>query len=189
MLSLFMCLTVATGCLSDSGGDYSPTPRRRAYPRPRIMPEEYSAPESLPLHIDINTGADTLCERRDDGSVWLTVDYPDYNAKIYWTLTPVASKDIRKVIDNRMERMRLNLGDSRAEIYEMSSDGGFEGAVMKASGISSTPLQFVAADMKHWVVSGTVWLSSPGTSADSLQPYLDALGRDVTRALASLSVK
>ena len=188
MLWGLLCLMTA-GCSSDSGSDYTPTPRRRAYPRARIMPQEYYAAESLPLNIEINTGADTMSERRADGSVWLTVDYPDYGATVYWTLTPVGHNDMREVINNRMERMSLNIGDNRAEIYEISSTGGFESAVMKTTGISSTPIQFVAADTRHWVVSGTVWLASPGTSADSLQPYLDALGRDVTRALASLSVK
>lgn len=190
VLCPLLCVIVASGCGSGSGGDYSPTPRRRVYPRPRILSQEYFVPESLPLHIEINTGADTLCERRPDGSVWLTVGYPDYAATVYWTLTPVKHKeDVRGVIDNRMERMSLNIGDDRAEIYEFSSQGGFEGAVMKASGVSSTPLQFVGADMNKWVVSGTVWLSSPGVAADSLQPYVDALSRDIARALSSLGVQ
>lgn len=182
-----MCMTLLTACTPGADTDNSPTPRRRAYPRPRILTQEYVAPESLPLHIEINKGADTVCERRSDGSVWLTSGYPDYGATVYWTLTSAAMKDIREVINNRMERIARNVGDSRVEIEELSSESGFDAVIVKASEPVSTPLQFVASDKNRWVVSGAVWMSSPGSSADSLQPYLDALSRDITHALSSLS--
>lgn len=172
------------------GGGNVPVPRRTAYPRVPHYDAQYTSIDSLPLYILANRDASTDVDRKNDGTYWLTVEYPEYRAKIYCTFTPVDVSGVQRVIDNRTERIRLNAGDRTPNTEEVAGRHGFSGALVETATVSATPLQFITVDTRDakWVVTGTAFIDgiTPDTKADSIAPVIATLRRDIKMMLDSI---
>lgn len=83
------------------------------------------------MPFEANTAAEA---RTDSGGRWLTLHYPVYNADVYVTFSEVDGADaLIAVLDNRRERMSLNLNGAHAStIHVTSADGTFETALVEA---------------------------------------------------------
>lgn len=191
----FLLLTIIAGGVSSckSGEDNTAIPRRHAYPRIEIPIESYSEVDvdGKGLIIAVNEGA--IYERRaaDDGDAkFLDVEYPQFNSTIFYTITPVEQSTIENVIANRLERIRLNLGDADAELLEFDSPQGFENKVFVSHGDISTPVQFISTDGRKVVVSGVAFVKdASAATADSIAPIVELLRRDIVHALKEISMK
>ena len=179
-------LLIALLALLAACGDSQPAPavpRRPAYPRPALYPQQYAMPE-FPVRFPTNAAA-TVTTERASGSHWLTVDYPRYGASLYVTATPVANGSaLRAEVDNRLRRMELNAGSVPVDETDGLTSGG-HWTMTRARGASATPLQFIiypAAD-RGWVVSGAVFLKGQIAPSDSLAPIINALAADLRYAL------
>lgn len=177
------------GCVSDPA--HKPVPRRPAFPRITLYDTVYAAVDSLPLHLELNSALTSEVKTRSDGSLWLTARYPDYNATLYLTLSPVSSSDVESVVDNRTERIHLNINGAGINIEEVDNASGYHSNIVRTVSPSSTPLQFIAVNpgRPRWVVSGSVFFEgmSATTSLDSIRPVYDAVGRDIRHAMLMLS--
>ncbi len=186
LLSVIL-LSMLWGCSSDGS---APVPRRHAYPRVAAPDTVFTRLAALPLSMSVNAGQPVLTETRADGSVWLTVQYPAYGARILCTFTPVDASSIASVLDNRYERMSLNAGAGGLIVEEFDNSGGYHSGILRSQAVSATPVQFisVAAERPQWVVSGSVFFdgTSPSTAADSVRPMVDIMHGEVTRMLKSL---
>lgn len=180
-------MLMAVGC-THSRTETAEVPRPKAYPRAGLYDSLYSTVDSLPLHLELNSQATVATERKNDGTLWVTASYPDYNAKMYITLTPVDERTIDDVMSNRLRRMALNIGDNaEPEDFHLEAGSGFETTVLfTADPEVPTPIQFLSTDGRQWVVSGTAYFRSPGQSADSLFPYVDAVRRDVAHTFTTI---
>lgn len=177
------------GCTSDTA--HTPVPRRTAFPRITLCDTLYAAVDSLPVHIELNSALKADVTKRMDGSVWLTARYPAYNATLYVTLSPVTESEVESVIDNRTERMHLNINGAGINIEEADNASGYRSNIVRTLSPSSTPLQFLAVNpaRARWVVYGSVFFegSSATTSLDSIMPVYDAVARDLRHAMLTLS--
>lgn len=183
-LILTLLAVVATAC--GSGSD--PTPRRHAYPRIEQIPQEYAPVEGAALHVEANSRAEATL---DSAGRWLTLRYAPYDADIYLTVTDADNEQaLRAALDNRRERIALNLSGAPASTTHITSaDSSFEAAVVYAPA-TTTPVQFVATDGLRYVVSGVAHLNAAADApADSLQPVVDVLRRDIAHTLATLRAK
>jgi len=173
---------IAAAC---GDGTPAPTPRRHGYPRIQVYDSCYSAVPGAALRFEVNCMAEA---RVDSGGRWLTVGYPLYGADLYITFTRAeSSASLSAALDNRRERMVLNLGGADAATTHISSVGGFEAALVEAPG-SGMPLQFVATDGGRYVASGAVQLIDGAYAPyDSIRPVVAALRRDIVHALSQLS--
>lgn len=167
-------------------------PRRDAYPRIETYDSAYVSLDSLPVNFDVNVEAQSALSRKDDGSVWLTISYPRYDAKILLTLSPVTKANVHAVVDNRIERISLNVNTSYADIDEFDNLSGYSSIIVYAPSAVSTPIQFIAApkelDGDGWVVSGAVFFENVDASAsiDSVSPMTETLLRDVRHSIYSI---
>lgn len=177
-------LLVLTGCRREERA----VPRPVAFPRIEAPAGRYVEADSLPLHFEINTSAST--ERNEqDGTVWLTITYPDYfpGTAIYCTFTPVTDESVEEVIANRTERMALNSGGADSEITQLTSDGGLDCTMTVTRAGSATPVQFIAAD-NGIVVSGAMYINvDAGFAPDSIAPVVEAVSRDMLHSLKTIS--
>lgn len=182
---LMICLW---GCTS--GVDNATVPRRRAFPRIQAPDTAFTRLTGLPLQMSANARQPVHTEARADGSVWVTVAYPAYDASILCTFTPVDESSIARVLDNRYERMGLNAGAGALTVEEFDNTGGYHSSILRSQSASATPVQFISAAAVHprWVVSGSVFFenASPNTSADSVRPVIDIMHAEVTRMLKSI---
>lgn len=129
----------------------------------------------------------TRIESDRNGSQFIDVSYPGLHSTIYFTFTPVSTATAAEVIDNRMERIGLNLGASEAELLEFDTPDGFENKVFVSRGDISTPVQFIATDGHTTVVSGAAFvIAASAATADSIAPVVDMLRRDIVHALKTM---
>lgn len=195
LILLTLIAGAAAGCSGNhepgkDTGNVTPVPRRQAYPRIEIPDSAYTdiTAGTTTIHIAVNEAAIVTLRTSDDGnSQFVDTAYPKFNSTIFFTVTPVDRTTVADVIANRMERVRLNLGASDAELLEFDSPGGFENKLFVSRGDISTPVQFVATDGNAFVVSGAAFVrdASPVT-ADSIAPIVNMLRRDILHALKTM---
>ena len=186
-LPLICVITLAATCATACGGhDDTATPRRRAYQRIEAYAPEYTAVDSLPVRLLVNSSATVSRPRRD----WVNVSYPRYNATIFISVTEADSGNIDDVIANRIERIALNAGDVRVDALDIDN-GRFSSTLYDAPAAVAMPLQFVATDGKSLVVRASVFFDNADriTSLDSVAPAVEAIRRDLTTALDSLDYR
>ncbi|MBQ9077282.1 MAG: hypothetical protein IJY31_05505 [Muribaculaceae bacterium] len=179
-------------CVNNSGHDIA-TPRRTAYPRIEIYDSVYLPIESMPINIEVN--AHTILQEdslRDnsDGSRWINIMYPGYNATLHCTFTPVNATTVGTVTGNRNERMSLNAGDLTSELTEITTPHGTTGRILTTPESTVTPLQFIATDNRSWVFSGALYLTRQHTgNIDSIAPILHSVRRDIVHSIRNLRQK
>lgn len=187
VFKVLCCLPVLASCSGgDSVADRPGVPRRPAYPRLQLPDSAYISPTGLPLGMEINSEATFKMERHDDGGDWVTVSYGVAGAEIYYTFTPVSEATAAGVIDNRLERVSLNLGGNSAELTEFVTPEGLAVRIIEG-GSATTPVQFLATDNSSLVVSGSAFVPAlDSTTRDSLAPVVGMLRRDIINSLVSL---
>lgn len=186
---LAACVAMTAAC---SGAEHRTAPRPQAHPRVESYDTAYAAVSGLPLHFEANAQARCEVENKDGGAVWLTVAYPAYDARLMCTLTPVTGATVEAVVDNRAERMALNLKGSEPQAEEFVNAAGYAAVILYDPNAVATPVQFLAApaeiDGDGWVVSGTAFFDSARADAsiDSLAPMAETLLRDVRHSIRTL---
>lgn len=165
-------------------------PRPEGYPRIALYEAVYRNDSIGPVIFESNAGT-AVTERRQgaDGTGWLTLAYPRYGAILYLTASPATASTLGGIIDNRLERISLNIGGATTELTELTGKGGWHGRVTLTPSGSATPLQILATSPRgDCVVSGALFLegAATATSPDSLAPALEALRDDLIHAVNAL---
>lgn len=176
-LLIILCLCLA-GCTATERQPAIPRPK--AYPRPALYAADYRtyALEFAPSEIAVNKSAVVTSPKPG----WFDIDYPDYGITVNCTLTPITPQTLSSVLDNRRERMALNL---EGQYGEMTQWGGI--TLIVAPVALRTPVQFLATDSASFVLSGVAVGNYPaGTSPDSIAPYVNAVAQDITYMLKQL---
>ncbi len=166
-------IMLVSGC---SSADRTTVPRPEGFPRISLPAREYISPDGIPLSFDINRDATVSdVDTAVNGAIWLTADYPEWNASIYVTFTPVENEaQAREVSRNRYERLTRDLGQNLSRISSKSEAGEF--AVYTTGDNVPTPAAglLVANDRfgYGWVLSATVTLNNEAfvSSPDSMAP-------------------
>lgn len=185
---LAICVAMLAACSKQE----RTAPRPQAHPRVQAYGTVYAAPQGLPLHFEANAQADAQVETKDGGAVWLTVNYPAYDARLMCTFTPVNSATVSGVVDNRAERMALNVIGTEPQVDELVTPAGYSAVIICDPNAVATPVQFLAApaelDGQGWVVSGTAFFdrARAGDSLDSLAPMVETMLRDVRHSISTL---
>lgn len=187
-LSLLLPLGLASllyACSGQTPRDKTPVPRPEAWPRIAIYDSIYQTVDSLPVIFEANSSA--KIEHTQPG--WVNINYPAYNSTIYLTVTETNPAEIESVVDNRLERMALNIADNTDVTQEHIVSPDFESIMLISPGTRSTPVQFVSTDRRSTVVSGTAFFHNAGqiTSTDSVTPVIESLKRDLVHALNNLT--
>lgn len=174
-----------TGAEQSEG--YTPVPKRYAYPRIQLPDSSFSVSPALPLSLQVNDAAKAEIDRSDNRSVWVNVSYPSQQATIHYTFTTVDNEvELNDIIENRLERIGLNIGSNDYETISFETPAGFKNNIF-VSAAGNTPVQFIAYDGLKNVVSGMAWLPYGQTARpDSISPIVEMLQRDVIHSLKTL---
>lgn len=193
MKTLILWLLAALiSTFASCSGQERTAPRPQAHPRTQAYDSAYAVPKGLPLHFESNAQAEATVESKDGGAVWLTVNYPAYDARLLCTFTPVTSATLKGVFYNRAERMALNVIGSEPQVDEFVNDAGYEAIIICDPNAVATPVQFIAAPAEiegdGWVVSGTAFFdrASAGAPIDSLAPMVETMLRDVRHSIRAM---
>lgn len=187
--ALALCAAMLAAC---SKAEQRTAPRPQAHPRVQQYDAAYAVPEGLPLDFEANAQAKAQVEAQDNGAVWLTVDYPAYDAQLMCTFTPVTPTTVSQVVDNRAERMALNVIGMDPQVDQFVNDAGYAAIIICDPVAVATPVQFLAAPADtaaaRWVVSGSAYFAhaQAGAPLDSLAPMVETLLRDVSHSVRAL---
>lgn len=161
----------------------TPIPRRTAYPRIEAYADSTVTAHIGHLAFDIAAQADTVMPRAG----WLDIAYPRYRATIHIAVRHLdTGQELAAAIDNRLQRMGLNLGDRAAVASDFENRAGFSCHTVTSLDGGPTPVQFVAYNAGGYFVSGAAAISGASEPADSVAPTVQALARDAEIILKSL---
>ena len=187
MLPIWITAACATMLLSECRQDNDiTTPRRQAYPRIQLLDTTYCNQQRLPLKLAVNS-ATNVSISNNKSSTWINISYPTYKATIYCTYTPAIPNTISSMIDNRMERIALDLGDSFYENTTINNPNGTVANIYSTTSNMVTPIMFLATDKKSWVLSGAMTFDSNTiVDYDSVAPVINAVKRDLIYTLQNI---
>ncbi|MDE7410815.1 MAG: hypothetical protein K2M94_02115 [Paramuribaculum sp.] len=191
-LAFYIIISIVISIIQSCGGSTAPhddaVPRPHSYPRLTVYPPLYSSPASLPCHFQVNSHVNLSCTS-NYSSLWADAEYPMYHATLRCTFTPIKQSQQAEIIDNRLQRMGMNLGDNAAEQTDIiSADSTFNSILLRSSGPTVTPLQFLSTS-PYWVISGALDMPDAAANVDSVRPLIDAVYADLVHALVNLSGK
>lgn len=169
---------IAGGCTAQPEA----VPRATAYPR-AALPDTASVPYSIGAVSGRLCAAATVDTPRRG---WLTAAYPAVGAQLHISVTDTTAAALEQVKANRMQRLLLNAGDCPTTNREFTTSAGFT-AMVATTAHSATPVQFLATDGSHIVVSGAVFMPAAATAAaDSVAPIIHFFESEATRLLLTL---
>lgn len=183
--------SIPTAC-RDSATDTVAVPRRTAYPRICIPAAVYAPFADAPLHFETSAAAKARIATPPSGnsapgSTWVDIAYPEYGITIHCTFTHTDTDRIPGILDNRIERLSVNTGGATSEMSELTNAYGFDCRMIATRAESPTPVQFLATDHKHWVISGSAYIEAGrNTNPDSIAPVISMLERDIIHSLTTL---
>lgn len=166
-------------------------PRPQAYPRIEFPDSVYVPVEIGGVTMLFNDA--TEIHESPSGAMngaWIDVRYKcPTSPELYLTLTQTAdSLEMDLALDNRRERMALNLGQERAELVELISRGGWNCQLVVARGSVTTPVQ-VLAWRPGEMLSGALVVNVPDSlSSDPayIAPVVEGVERDMLHLLKNL---
>lgn len=172
-------LLITASCTDTSN---RPMPRRTAFPRVNLYDTIYTAVRVGNVHLAVNAQATTTFPRQQ----WIDVAYPRYGATLHLSVVNISTDEMSDAIDNRMQRIALNLGDATAEQFDFSSEN-FSCRLIVAPEAGQTPVQLLATN-NSTIISGTAVFSGNTTPIDSIRPIVDAIAKDALYLLQNLSM-
>lgn len=179
LLSAVVAVLVV-GCSRDVS-----TPRPEAFPRMEIYDSAYvDVDAAIPLSVNASATAEVLKNGK-----WIDVVYPRYGGEMSVSIVfPLEYRSLEESIENRWERMRMNIGDFYAELTELTTPAGVEAKILATQACCVTPAQFVASDGKRYLVAGSFSFNSPIDRAktDSVAPYVAAVVNDMIHLIKAL---
>lgn len=166
-------------------------PRPQAFPRIEFPDSSFVTRDVEGVKMLFNSAA--TVNLRPSGAArgaWIDVTYPCMTApSLYLTLTQAEdSTDFAYALSNRRERMALNLGQTRAELTELSAPGGWECQLLVARGSLTTPVQILAWRPGE-MLSGALVVNVPdslGSDPAFISPVVSGVERDMMVLLKNL---
>ncbi len=178
-----------SGC---TGNNNVAVPRPKGYPRTAQIGEVYVTPEGAPAGFVMNRDA-RLVELADSArsGEWITVEYPMYDATVYYTFSPVTPANVDAVLENRLERLRLNFAGVPVSSHPIVMARNYaeadywDGQIMTTRDKCAFPVQFIlrGPDM---IVSGSLFMPSMTVNPDSVAPAVEVIMRDIERSISGL---
>lgn len=156
--------------------------RKVAVPRPTAYPRVMRAYDTTytcvfpALNIMLNKNA--VVSDSDGG---FSVRYAKYGASLYCSYEGFScDEDFMKTMDKRIERVALDSGSHKPDIYRYNNpDGGYSAKVFYTEENCVTPVHFIATDSLTYIVSGAVVLDNV-ENYDSIAPIINYLNDDVS---------
>lgn len=186
LLSLIIFSAVATtGC--SGGSNEGAIPKPQAYPRLSLPDSVFTTLRIADVEFQLNSAA-TVSESERDDATWIDITYHGIEGgKLYLTLSTAPAERLPDLIENRIQRASLNVGNATTEVTELTSAGGWDGILLVTRSSLTTPVQIIAHDDRH-LLSGALYLQmSPTATPDSISPIIETVKRDMLTTLQQVT--
>lgn len=158
------------------------TPRPDGYFRIDAYPATYKEVKVGNITLNINDSA--LCNvppgaEDNNGTEWLNITYPRYNATIYLSYITLHNNLDRLMAESIELVYRQNVNTEQVEAIAYEDEAaGLHATLFALSPESATPIQFIATDSTQYLLRGALYFDSP-VKADSVAPSLQYIEEDI----------
>lgn len=172
------------------GHHEDPVPRPRGYFRIEAdtTTKEAETPWGMKLCVsreaELQIPNDTA---RASGSKFVNINYPRLNATVYCTMANTVEREIRGMLENRMERVALNVrrGERPCVVQLEDTLKGITCNVFISPTDNVVPMQFISTDSVSFIFTGAVYFHG-NINADSIAPSVEIVEADVLNMLQNL---
>ncbi len=174
-----------------SSDDYQTIPKPRGYMRNDLPISNYTKVKNMPICFEINEIAnDTLpvvIGEGDNGTKWLDIVYPQFNATIHCSYIKVNAKTLYYHLDNRIDRVMMNANFQKPKLIDLVSveDDKIKSTIFINKYGGLTPIEFIATDSVSFMLSGTLAIYGE-VNVDSISPIIDYLECDIEHLLKTI---
>lgn len=187
--AFFIPIAIAALMASGCGNTGERTvPKPQAYHRISVPDSIYTTYSADGVSLPVNADA-VVSDSIREGGRWLDISYPQFpGSKLFLTITDTDASVLPALIENRTERIRLNTAGAPTELTELTSDGGWKGALFVTRSSLTTPLHILAHNPEgDKLLSGALYISpTPSATPDSIAPIVSAVARDLLTTLKQL---
>lgn len=179
---LFLILTLLSSC----GSEYTPKPRgyfRISFPEKQFTDTIVGGcPYSfeIPIYARLEAYHDSLSE-----PCWKYLRFPQFNAELFLSYKKV-DNNVGKYIDDAYTlAYKHSVKADAIDETLVSTPNMVHGLIYDISGNAASPVQFYATDSIHHFIRGALYFNH-APKADSLQPVIDFLRKDIERMMITL---
>lgn len=171
----------------------APAPKPMGYFRIDLPEHKYhSMDTTVPFTFELSKYAEMSVNRKPDGSYWMDVDYPKFNASFKFTYFPLANADsLRNLIikEEKMVKFHYQKADDVEYSIIQDPDVRIWGQIYDIAGKEvATPFQFWMTDSAHHFLRATLYFNFTPNN-DSLQPVIDYLREDAMHLIGTFAWK
>lgn len=154
-------------------------PRRTAYPRIQLYDTIYKDLPTKPVTIMVNASTEPELSHRSDTDTWINVRYPRYQSTLSLTLLEISGEPLLDAIDNRSERMALNLNGVKYQPFR-TSDSHISAIMPVAESPCVTPVQILATDYSSFLLTGALTFDGDTVrDIEEIAPVVSAVKDDI----------
>lgn len=179
---LFLFLTLLSSC----GSDYTPRPRgyfRIAFPEKQFNDTMVAGcPYSfeIPSYARLEAYNDSLRE-----PCWKYLRFPQFNAEVFLSYKKIDNNVGTCIDDAYTLAYKHSVKADAIDETLVSTPNRVHGLIYDISGNAASPVQFYATDSVHHFIRGALYFNHT-PKADSLQPVIDFLRKDIERLIITL---
>ncbi len=170
----------------------SPIPKPRAYPRIDFPALTYKNVQVSACNYSFDL-ADFAILRNDPypsgDECWYNIHYPKFNATLHLSYRKIRNRDdLFKVINDSREMVYKHVLRADEIIENYISKPQIHGIFYEIQGSTATNAQFFVTDSTANFLRGSLYFNQV-TDADSIQPVLQFLKKDMLHVLSTLGWK
>ncbi len=163
-------------------------PKPRAYPRV-FYPEKSYQPFvnsdcQFKFEYPVYTKITKDDASKEDHPCWFNIYYPDFDAAIHCTFTPINGLDGYEKA--RADAYKMAGWHNKKATYiddiPLTNDQGVEGILFNMKGPTASPVQFFLSDKEKNFFRGSLYFNTH-TRPDSLAPVIDFIKADVVKII------
>ena len=191
VLFLWICTLVC--CTSCFHKKEVAAPKPTGYFRIDLPGHAYQKMDTiLPFTFEKSIYSQVIINKQKDGSYWIDLNYPKFNATFKFTYFPLKTVDsLRNLLvrEDKMVKFHYQMADDVEYSIIKDPDAKLWGQIYDISGKEvATPFQFWMTDSAHNFLRATLYFNFTPNN-DSLQPVIQYLRQDAMHFVNTFSWK
>lgn len=190
---LFLCFCMSLGCCSCFHKQEIAAPKPMGYFRIDLPNHSYHKIDTtMPFSFEKSIYSQVVIDKKQDGSYWIDLNYPKFNATFKFTYLPLKNVDsLRSLIvrEDKMVKFHYQMADNVEYSYIKDPNAKLWGEIYDIQGKEvATPFQFWMTDSASQFLRATLYFNFTPNN-DSLQPIIQYLKQDAMHLVNTFSWK
>ena len=180
ILNILVFISIMCSCT----GNYTPKPKGFLRIEPPTAHYVIFDEAELPYSFSVSSQAIIELPPTDSAALWMNIDYPELNAKIYCSYQQISESTLKDHMEESYRLAERAAGNAAAitEKFFENDDLNVFGALLLIEGESPSPVQFMLTDSITHFFRGALYFKHK-TNADSVAPVTNYIKGDITELI------